>query len=208
MTRIRRHLGLLVASLVALTVGAWLAPYVTAWERVSVVSAWLCLGFLASALLIGPLQRIRGDDPPLNIYLRRDIGIWAALQGLLHFYAGNVVAMNSVYVAAFVRTPTPELPVTIRDPLFSFGATAGLVIAIIFLLLLAISSDRALRWLGPKKWKWLQRSAHASLWLTVTHGIAYQLLEARMLPLLATVLLSIWVIATQIRARRAAKQLN
>jgi sulfoxide reductase heme-binding subunit YedZ len=194
---------LLAASLVVLAVGAWRAPYPEVWERISVVSAWLCLGLLAWALLIGPLQCIQGVKPPFNIYLRRDVGIWAALHGLLHFYAGNVVAMNSVYVAAFVQTPTPELGIAIRDLLFSYGATVGMVIAILFLLLLAISSDRALRWLGPKKWKWLQRSAHVSLWLTVTHGIAYQLLEMRIWPLVATVLVSVWIIVVQVRGRRA-----
>jgi DMSO/TMAO reductase YedYZ heme-binding membrane subunit len=201
MSRPRRHASLFGGSVVALAAGAWLAPYVTVWERLSVVSAWTFMALLAAALLIGPLRSLGGVAPTLNIYIRRDLGIWAALHGLLHFVAGNVVGMNASYVAAFVRTPTPELGVGVRDQLFSTGAIAGTLIVLVLLLLLAISSDRALRWLGPKKWKWLQRSAHVVLWLSVIHGIEFQLLEDRLLPLVVLVIVAILIAAVQLRSR-------
>ena len=202
MTRAGRHGILFAASTLAMALGAWLAPYATVWERISVVSAWTFMGLLTAALLIGPMRNLSGTTPPLNIYIRRDLGIWSALNGILHFVAGNVVGMNAGYVAAFVRTPTPELDVAVRDQLFSTGAIAGTLIVLLLFLLLAISSDRALRWLGPGKWKWVQRSAHVVLWLSIIHGIEFQLLERRLLPLVALVIMAILIFSVQLRSRR------
>lgn len=206
MLRVKRNLWLLLGNGLLLLSGALALPYATLWERVSVASAWLCMLLLAAVLLIGPLQKLQGRQPPLNIYLRRDLGCWAAMQGLLHFVAGNVVAMNPVYVGTFVRGNASAPGPMLRDVLFSGGAILGTVIAILFLLLLAISSDRAVRWLGPPRWKKLQGSAQLVLWLTVLHGIAYQLLEARYIPLLVLLLVSATVLT--IRSRAAVSQVQ
>lgn len=206
MPRVKRNLWLLLGNGLLLLSGALALPYATLWERVSVASAWLCMLLLAAVLLIGPLQKLQGRQPPLNIYLRRDLGCWAAMQGLLHFVAGNVVAMNPVYVGTFVRGNASAPGPMLRDVLFSGGAILGTVIAILFLLLLAISSDRAVRWLGPPRWKKLQGSAQLVLWLTVLHGIAYQLLEARYIPLLVLLLVSATVLT--IRSRAAVSQVQ
>jgi len=155
---------------------------------------------LSAVLLLAPLQRLQGRQPPLNIYLRRDLGCWAAIQGLLHFVAGNVVAMNPLYVEAFVRGNTAPPGPMLREILFSGGAILGTVIAFLFLLLLAISSDRAVRWLGAARWKKLQGSAQLVMWLTLIHGVAYQVLEARFIPLLVLVLMSVIVLTIRSRA--------
>ena len=160
------------------------------------------MAFLCSALLVGPVYRIEGRAPQLNIYLRRDLGIWGAVTGLLHFVAGNVVAMNPLYIGSFVRGATFPPDAAFREPLFSGGAILGLLIAIIFLVLLAISSDWALRGLGAKTWKRLQRLAYIAMWLTVAHGIAFQILEARFLPLLILVVMSVALFAVRFRASR------
>jgi methionine sulfoxide reductase heme-binding subunit len=204
--RLKRNLGLLLGNLLLVLSGALVLPYSTLWERVSVTSAWLCMLLLTAALLIAPLQRLQGRQPPLNIYLRRDLGFWAAMQGLLHFVAGNVVAMNPLYVGTFVRGNAATPGLMLREVLFSGGAILGTVIAILFLLLLAISSDRAVRWLGPQRWKKLQGSAQLVMWLTVIHGIAFQLLEARYIPLLVLLLVSATVLT--IRSRSAVRQVQ
>lgn len=205
MSRSHRNLYLFIASLLLLWLGDVVLPYPVRWERLSVATAWLCMVLMCTALLIAPLQRLRGRQPPLNIYLRRDLGCWAALHGLLHFVAGNVVAMSPVYVSSFVRNNPAPPSTTLREILFSGGAILGLVIAIVFLLLLVISSDRALRWLGPVRWKKLQWSAHLALWFTVFHGIAFQLLEARYLPLVLLLFVSGVVIYGRWRAARARR---
>jgi DMSO/TMAO reductase YedYZ heme-binding membrane subunit len=199
-TRLQRNLGLLLANALLLLLCAFALPYPTGWERISVASAWLCMALLSAVLLIAPLQRRKGRLPPFNIYLRRDLGCWAAVQGLLHFVAGNVVAMNPVYVGTFVRGNPAPPGAMLREILFSGGAILGLIIAVLFLLLLAISSDRAVRWLGPVRWKKLQWSAHLVMWLTVIHGISYQVLEARYIPLLLLLLVSAVVIYYRWRA--------
>ena len=109
--------------------------------------------------------------------------------------------MNPVYVSSFVRNNPAPPPATLREILFSGGAILGILIAMVFLLLLAISSDRALRWLGTMRWKKLQWSAHLALWLTVIHGIAFQLLEARYLPLMLLLLASAVVLYYRWRGR-------
>lgn len=204
MTRAVRHLLFLAVNVLALGFCALVLPYADVWERISVGSAWLCMLLLCSALLIGPVRRAANRPAPANIHLRRDLGAWAALQAFVHFYAGNVVAMNQTYIQAFVRVDATPLSFELRDVLFSWGASGGLIVAIIFLVLLAISSDRALRWLGVGRWKKIQKSAHAVLWLTVLHGFAFQLLEARYGPLVLLALVTLAVFALQWRGRRAS----
>ena len=197
MNRPIRHLVFALVTL-AVTALSLLLPYENAWERVSIGSAWLCMAFLVAALSIGPLLIKQGKSPQLNIHLRRDIGIWSALTGLQHFVAGNVVAMSQDYIGLYVRIA--EQPgEAVREQMFSVGSILGTLVALLFLLLLCLSSDRAMRLLGVKWWKRLQLSAHGVLWLTVAHGIAFQLLEARYAALF--VLLMLAVVALILRKR-------
>ena len=45
--------------------------------------------------------------------------------------------------------------------------------------ILALTSDRALKRLGPQRWKSLQRWTYALALLTVFHGAAYQIAAKR-----------------------------
>jgi DMSO/TMAO reductase YedYZ heme-binding membrane subunit len=206
MKRPVRHILMLTTSIMLLAGGVLVLSHDSLLERISITSAWICMFYMSTALVIGPLRRARGELAPANIHIRRDLGIWGALLGLLHFYAGNVVAMNQVYIGTFVRGPLAPSMESLRNQLFSWGSILGLIVALIFLLLLAISSDRALRWLQLSRWKKIQRSAHAALWLTVLHGIAFQLLESRIVPLVLLVTLTIAVFAIQLRGRRKNRQ--
>ena len=197
---------MLVASLLQLAGGVLILSQPDLLERISITSAWICMAYMTVALLLGPLRRARGEVVPANIYVRRDLGIWAALLGLLHFYAGNVVAMNQVYIGTYVRGPLVSSMELLRDQLFSFGSITGLIIAIIFLVLLAISSDRALRWLKVSRWKKIQRSSHVALWLTVFHGIAFQFLESRFIPLVLLAVMAIAIFFVRRRGRRKNKR--
>jgi sulfoxide reductase heme-binding subunit YedZ len=158
--------------------------------------------FLSGALLIGPLRRAAGQSSPANIYQRRDLGIWAGLQGLLHSYAGTVVSMNQSYMDAFVNADAPPLNAAVRYELFFWSGTGAFVVSLLFIFLLLISSDRALRWLGVDRWKKFQRSAYVALWLTVLHGLAFQLLEGRYLPFAVFAVISLVVFWLQFRGRR------
>jgi DMSO/TMAO reductase YedYZ heme-binding membrane subunit len=204
MSRSGRNFLLFGLNALALLAGASWLPYADIWERLSVGSAWLCMLLLCGALLIGPLRRSAGKPAPANIYLRRDVAVWSALQAFVHFYAGNVVSMNQVFMQSFVRIELAPWSVGVRDQMFSWGASLGLAVGVLYVLLLLLSSDRALRLLRPERWKKLQKSAHLVLWLTVLHGFAFQLLEARYVPLALLTALTLGVFFLQYRGRRRA----
>jgi len=67
----------------------------------------------------------------------------------------------------------------IRHDWFGFGNDTGLVAALMFLMLLAISNDLSLRGLGTRRWKSFQRWTYAAVMLTILHANAYQRVEAR-----------------------------
>jgi methionine sulfoxide reductase heme-binding subunit len=67
----------------------------------------------------------------------------------------------------------------VRHDLFGIGNDTGLLAALLFLLLLAISNDFSLRRLGTKTWKSLQRWTYMAVALTLIHAIAYQFVEKR-----------------------------
>ncbi|MGI9289801.1 MAG: hypothetical protein ACR2QG_00830 [Gammaproteobacteria bacterium] len=202
MSRAQINLSLFFANLFGLLLSAYLLPYGALWERLSVGSAWICTVMLSAALIIGPLRRAAGRPAPDNIYLRRDLGICSALQGFLHVYAGSVVSMNQTYIQAFVESDLAPWSAIARDELFFWGAMLGFIVSLVYLLLFAISSDRAIRFMGMQRWKKTQKSAHLILWLTVLHGIAFQLLESRYLPLWILAALTLIVFVLQYRGRR------
>jgi len=186
----------------ALTIG----PPSGRWDRLSIVSAYVCLILYAWTLVTGPIRVLRKRPPQLNLYLRRDIGIWAAISGLLHLLIGTDVAMSPVYLGKFVTGPDGFADAEMRSGLFSWGSVTGFAAGLIFLLLLALSNDYVLRWLGPKWWKRLQRSSYTAFFLFVLHGYAFQALELRAWPLVATlVAVTVAVSWLQIRGARATR---
>ena len=67
----------------------------------------------------------------------------------------------------------------VRHDLFGIGNDTGLLAALLFLSLLAISNDLSLRRLGTRTWKSLQRWTYMAAALTLMHAVAYQLVEKR-----------------------------
>ena len=96
MHRTQFNLLLILALTIALLLGAFLLPYPSVTERLSLGSAWLCLLLLVAAMGIGPLRRILTELAPINIYRRRDLGICAAALGLAHFCLGTHRSDESV----------------------------------------------------------------------------------------------------------------
>ena len=115
--------------------------------------------------------------------LRRDLGIWAAVAGLLHTAVGFHVHAGGNYRYYFIPRPDRHQELPIRTDLGGLANFAGLAAALVLLLLLLLSSDRALKRLGPQRWKGLQRWSYALGLLTVFHGAAYQVSGRRDAPL-------------------------
>ncbi len=145
----------------------------------SLATAWLCFALLVTALGIGPWQALRTSKPLLNNLLRRDLGIWAALTGLAHLAVATGVVMQAAYFRAYITGP-PDSPLPgWAGWIGTFSIVAGYVVGLLFLMLLALSNHWSLARLGPVRWKRLQGAAVVALFLTIAHGIVFQVIEGR-----------------------------
>jgi sulfoxide reductase heme-binding subunit YedZ len=204
MRRLSHHVLLAGLSLSGATVAMGAEVGADVRESLSLATAYLCLALLAAALSIGPVLALRSGHPAVNNHSRRDIGIWAGLNGLAHVWLGTLVSMNAAYVAAFVKAAAAPPSAAVRNWLFGAGAVAGYLVGILLLLLLALSSDRALRRLGAPRWKRLQRASYVAFALTALHGLAFQVVESRAAALVVLLAaLTLAVLALHLAARRA-----
>lgn len=145
----------------------------------SMGTAYASLALLAASLAIGPANVLRRRPNPVSSDLRRDIGIWAALLGIAHTVLGLQVHMGGRLWLYFMPPPAEAGRLPIRTDLFGLANYTGLGAALLLAGLLTISNDFALRRLGIKRWKGLQRGTYFVLVLTIAHGAVYQLLERR-----------------------------
>lgn len=194
MFRPNYHLMMAALSGAALGLAAASGPWLGAADRLSIVSAYLCLILMAGALAYGPVHALRNGRPVGNSPIRRSMGIWSALNGLLHFLLANALAMNYEYLGLYVDNAAEPPSSEIRSALYSWGTISGYVIAVAFILLLALSNDRALRRLGMTWWKRLQRTTYIAFLLTCGHAFAFQVLETRKVEWVYLVLLVLLVV--------------
>jgi sulfoxide reductase heme-binding subunit YedZ len=143
-------------------------------SRFSIATAYPALFLTAAALSIGPWNVLRGRTNPVSFDLRRDLGIWAGIMALLHTGIGLNVHLRGRPWLYFI-----DQHHQLRHDLFGIGNDTGLLAALLFLLLLAISNDLSLRRLGTSTWKSLQRWTYMAVALTLIHAVAYQVLEKR-----------------------------
>lgn len=160
-------------------------------DQLSIATAYICLLLITVALSIGPLRVLRLGMVSINIYLRRDVGIWAAVAGLAHCVIATKLAMTSEYTNTYVDVSTGSLSENARAELFLWGSVAAFVIAVLLLILLSVSNQRAMKLLGVRWWKRLQRLAYLALVLTILHGLAFQLIESRSLILIGVLLIAL-----------------
>ncbi|MEQ9643576.1 MAG: ferric reductase-like transmembrane domain-containing protein [Alphaproteobacteria bacterium] len=177
--RLARHVSILLGGLVASFAIARLFPDASTLQRASLATAYVALLLLALTLVLGPLKVIRRQPNPVSTYLRRDLGIWAALFGLAHTVLGLQVHLGGRFWFYFVPQPRMDQWLPVRYDLFGLTNHVGLVATVVLLVLLAISSNRALRRLGVARWKSLQRFSYLIAVLVVAHGLVYQVLEKR-----------------------------
>lgn len=179
--RLRRHLGIGLAS-AALTAGiSALVRSDVAMVRLSMASAYAGLGLLGVTMATGPWNVLRSRPNPVSTDLRRDLGIWAGVLGLVHVTVGLQVHMSGNIWEYFFHPPAPQRLLVRLDP-FGLANYTGLAVTLILAVLLALSNNASLRWLGTKRWKTTHRSAYVAFALVVGHGALYQLIEKRSLP--------------------------
>ena len=163
-------------------------------------TAYASLFFLAVTLLIGPLRVIKAQKPTLSSYLRRDMGIWAAIFAIIHSVLSLLVKIGpfSAYDFFFFRGQTESL-LPIRLDFFGVANYSGLIAGLILLVPLAISSDAALRKLKPSRWKSLQRWTYWGAVITVAHGLMYQMMAVRSVPfVILLILIALVALAGQV----------
>lgn len=179
--RFRRHLGLGLAG-ATLTAGIfWLVRSDVTMVRLSMASAYAGLALLGVTMAIGPWNVLRSRPNPVSTDLRRDFGIWAGVLGLVHVTVGLQVHMSGNIWEYFFYPPAPQRLLVRFDP-FGLANYTGLGMTLILAVLLILSNDASLRWLGTKRWKMVHRSAYVAFGLVVGHGALYQLMEKRSLP--------------------------
>lgn len=153
-----------------LSYGFWLTrpewdPEMRLWRAVG--DAGLILLFLA--LVLGPLAKLWPRALGLLPY-RRELGVWFGLFALLH----TLLVLNGWARWDALRFLgyefVPQLGRVARlEPGFGLSNLLGLVAMIFALILMATSTDWAVRRLGGKAWKYLQLSSYTIFYLSSLH---------------------------------------
>ncbi len=183
---LRHHLPIAIVSLLA---GAGLYGSLPGHDwisKVSMSSAYVSLALIGLTLAVGPWRTIMKQKMPVSQDLRRDLGIWAGITGLLHTVVGINVHLRGRPWLYFIYEHPERHAFPLRHDQFGFANESGLIASLLLAMLLATSNDWSLRRLGTPGWKKLQRWSYGMFALVVLHGILFQLVEKQRLPLVLT----------------------
>jgi len=173
---LRHHLPLFVLSFACVAALYSTRPYADVISRASFATAYPALALLAATLLIGPWNVLRRKPNPVSSDLRRDLGIWAGILGVLHAAVGQFVHLRGRPWLYYVYGPG-EHHHGMRHDLFGLANYTGALGALLLAMLFATSNDLSLRRLGTGKWKQLQRWNYAVFALVAVHSFAFQGVE-------------------------------
>jgi sulfoxide reductase heme-binding subunit YedZ len=140
---------------------------------ITYTSGYLSIFLLAVSLLLGPINLMLKIKNPISTNLRRDIGVFGGLLGLIHSVVGLFMHFTGRPWLYFVEEV--EKGFAIRGGNFGLANYTGLLGAFILILLVVISNDYFLRKLKAAKWKNLQRFTYLMFVLVIAHCIFYRL---------------------------------
>lgn len=211
---LRHHLPLGVVSTLSAAALYMTRPYSDAVSRASFATAYPALALLTATLLIGPWKVLCGRPNPVSHDLRRDVGIWAGVLGVVHAAVGQCVHLRGRPWLYYVYGPTEHHhAIPVRHDLFGLANYTGAVAALLLIALLATSSDTCLRTLGTPRWKQLQRWNYAVFALTAAHAMGYLAIEKQKASFVAVVIVCLvialllqaagWITRRQSRAAKA-----
>ncbi len=160
-------------------------------RRYSTGTGYVALLLLGLTLLIGPANLVLRRHTPVSSYLRRDVGICAAIASVVHVVFGFLVKhVDGQILSYFFETDDRSRLLTSS---FGLANWAGLAAVMIVASLAALSSNAALRRLKAKRWKRIQRLNYALFALVIVHSLLYGALWRLTSPY--TVLLGVGVVA-------------
>ncbi|MBV9548672.1 MAG: ferric reductase-like transmembrane domain-containing protein [Alphaproteobacteria bacterium] len=172
---LRHHLPLALISIAVTAALYFTRPYPQMIPRLAFATAYPALILLCVTLLLGPWKFFMGERLQVSFDLRRDIGIWAGILGLIHTGVGQFVHMAGKFWLYYIYDNWQAKHVQpFRHDIFGFSNDTGLLAALVLLALLATSNDASLRWLSTPGWKSLQRWNYACFVLTAAHTFGYQ----------------------------------
>ena len=182
----RHHLPLLLLSFICVAVLYQTRPYPDVLSRASFATAYPALALLSITLLIGPVNLLKHKPNPVSSDLRRDIGIWAGIVGILHAGVGQFVHLRGRPWLYYVYGPG-EHHHGMRHDLFGLANYTGALGTLLLGVLLATSNDLSLRRFGTRRWKQLQRWNYAIFALVAAHSFAFQGVETQKMQWVITV---------------------
>ena len=183
----RHHLPLLGMSGIAVVVLYATRPYSDVLSRASFATAYPAMVLLAITLATGPWNVLRKRPNPVSSDLRRDIGIWAGILGVVHTAVGQCVHLRGRPWLYYVYGAKEHHSFPVRHDLFGFSNYTGAIAVLLLIALLATSNDLSLRRLGRERWKKLQRWNYAVFAATALHAFGYQAIEKQHFPFVATI---------------------
>lgn len=130
------------------------------------------------ALLAGPLARFWPKVAAPLLRYRRELGIWSGLLALLHtiLILDGWVRWDAMRFLGYEFVP--ELGRLARmEPGFGLSNLIGLVALAITLMLVATSSDWAVRKLGASAWKFVQYSSYTVFYLSALHSAYFLFMQ-------------------------------
>jgi len=141
-----------------------------------IMLGYLSLLLIGVTLIIGPINLVRSRRNPVNIDVRRDVGIWAGIAGCWHvLLVVRGTVLNGQILYFFLQASGLGLQLNV----YGFSNDSGLFATILLLLLLALSNAASLRVLKGKWWKRMQRLTYLLALLAVAHAFGYQYLNQR-----------------------------
>jgi len=171
---------LLVAGLAALFTYAFYESR-SQWSpehRIWRASGDASLILLYLALLAGPLAQFWPKGARWLVVYRRELGVWFGVLAIVH----TLIILNGWLRWDLMRFLgyefVPELGRLSRlEPGFGLANLMGLVALAMVLVLVATSSDWAIRTLGASAWKFLQYSSYTVFYLSAIHSAYFLFMQ-------------------------------
>jgi sulfoxide reductase heme-binding subunit YedZ len=168
------HLVMLVTTVIACILASIYRPEADLREMISIGTGYYAILLIAITLLIGPYKLLRQRKNPVNIDLRRDIGIWAGINILIHVFCSLQLFEKGEFLLYFLTENGG-----VRTDQFGLGNDFGLLALLLLLPVWFTSNQISLKRLKGKRWKNLQRLTYLVFGFGVIHTILFQIYNLR-----------------------------